>query len=312
MCVCSLVATSSRADPSDVDPTVGYNYGEIETARHAATVGAQRATSSSIGAVFANPANVAMGEVYHLGVLAQIWPEAKRQSYGAAASDSLVSRSELAAGAGATYNTQDADGIDRQWTDLRVALAYPFSDSLFVGLGGRYLWLQQNGSGPLGTSLASSGLEDEQIMRQWSFDAGATVKPIPELALSLVGTNLNNPDSGFMPTTVGGGLGYGVKEFGIEADLVADFTTWDDTSLRAMLAVETLIAGQYAVRAGYRYDSGLEASALGLGFGYVAREFAADLGARRTLGDEAATVLVLSFTYHLESTGFEPSSGDTF
>jgi hypothetical protein len=191
-------------------------------------------------------------------------------------------------------------------------MAYPFSDALFVGLGGRYLWLQQNGSGPLGTSLASSGLEDEQIMRQWSFDAGATVKPTPELALSLVGTNLNNPDSGFMPTTVGGGLGYGMKEFGVEADLVADFTTWEETTLRAMLAAETLIAGQYALRAGYRYDAGLDGSAVGLGFGYVVREFSADLGARRTFGPETATTLVVSFGYHLESAGFEPSSGDTF
>jgi hypothetical protein len=312
MCVCSFAPRAVRAEPSDVDPTLGYNYGEIETARHAATAGAQRATSTSTGALFANPANVALGDVYHLGVLAQIWPEAKRQSYGAAASDSLVSRSELAAAAGATYNVEDPDGIDRKWTDLRFAMAYPFSDALFVGLGGRYLWLEQNGSGPLGTSLASSGLSDEQILRQWSFDAGATVKPTPELALSIVGTNLNDPDTGFMPTTLGGGVGYGVKEFGIEADLVADFTTWEDTSVRAMLALESLLAGQYALRAGYRYDPGLEAHALGLGLGYVAREFSADVGARRTFADRAATTLVVSFTYHLEGTGLEPTSADGF
>jgi hypothetical protein len=312
MCVCSLTAGVARADPSEIDPTLGYNYGEIETARHVATAGAQRATSTSTGALFANPANVGFGDVYHLGVLAQIWPEAKRQSYGAAASDSLVSRSELAAAAGATYNIQDPDGIDRKWTDLRFALAYPFSDALFVGLGGRYLWLEQNGDGPLATSLASAGLHDEQILRQWSFDAGATVKPTPELALSIVGTNLNDPDTGFMPTTLGGGVGYGIKEFGFEADLVADFTTWDDTSVRTMIGVESLLGGQYSLRAGYRYDQGLDAHAFGLGFGYLAREFSADIGARRTFADQPATTLVVSFTYHLESTGFEPTSGDTF
>jgi len=312
MCAFASWTALARADPSSVDPTVGYNYQEVETARHAATAGAQRATSSSIGALFVNPANIAVGEVYHLGVLAQIWPEAKRQSYGAAGSDSFLSASELAGAAGVTYNTQDSDGIDRQWTDLRFAMAYPFSQSVFVGLGGRYLWLQQNGQGPLGQSLASSGTNDEQILRQWAFDAGATVKPIPELSLAITGTNLNAPDHGLMPTTVGGGIGYGVTSFGIEADLVADFTTFDDTELRAMLAVEALFGGAYAVRAGYRYDAGLEAHAGALGFAYVAREFQAEIGARRTFGDIGATALVIGFTYHLESTGFDMGPGDTF
>jgi opacity protein-like surface antigen len=310
MCVCLFGATEARAEPSEVDPTIGYNYGEIETARHAATAGAQRATSTSIGALFVNPANIAVGEVYHLGVLAQIWPEAKRQSYGAAASDSLVSKSELAGAAGATYNVQDSDGIDRQWTDLRFAMAYPFSNSLFLGAGGRFVWLEQTGPGPLGTSLASSGLSGEQIVKQWAFDAGVTVKPTPELSLSLVGQNLNSPNIGFMPTTVGGGIGYGVQEFGIEVDAVADFTTWEDTAVRAMLGLESLLAGQYALRGGYRYDQGTGDHALAMGFGYVAREFQAELGARRTLGDQAVTALVVSFTYHLETTGFEPAPGE--
>lgn len=312
MCVCLLSAAAARAEPSEVDPTLAYNYGEIETARHVSTAGAQRATSNSIGALFINPANIAAGEVYHLGVMAQIWPEAQRQSYGAAAADSLVSTSELAGAAGVTYNTADKDGVDREWTDLRFAMAYPFSSSLFVGLGGRYLWLRQDGSGPLGASTASSGLPDEQIVRQWSLDAGATVKPAPELALSLTGSNLTSPGHAFMPTTVGGGVGYGVKEIGIEADLVADFTTFEDTSLRAMAAIETLLAGKYAIRAGYRYDQGFETHALSAGVGYTAREFSVEMGGRHTFADPAASTFVIGFTYHLESSGFEPTPGDGF
>jgi hypothetical protein len=312
MCVCLLGATLAHADPSDVDPALAYNYGEIETARHVATAGAQRATSNSIGALFVNPANIAAGEVYHLGVLAQIWPQAQRQSYGAAAADSLVSTSELAGAAGVTYNTEDKDGVDREWTDLRFAMAYPFSSSLLVGLGGRYLWLRQDGNGPLGSSAASSGLSDDQIVRQWSFDAGATAKPIPELSLSIAGSNLTSAGHGFLPTTVGGGIGYGVKEIGIEADLVADFTTFDDTAIRGMVGIETLLGGKYAVRAGYRYDTGFEAHALSGGLGYIAREFTAEAGVRHTFADPAATVLVVGFTYHLESTGFDPTPGDGF
>ena len=312
MCVCLLAAMHARADPSKVDPALAYNYGEIETARHVATSGAQRATSNSIGALFVNPANIAIGEVYHLGVLAQFWPQANRQSYGAAAADSLVSSSELAGAAGVTYNTEDKDGVDREWTDLRFAMAYPFSSSVFLGVGGRFLWLRQDGDGPLGASLASSGLPDEKILRQWSFDAGATVKPVPELSLSLSGQNLTAPDNGFMPTTVGGGIGYGVTEVGVEADLVADFTTFEDTALRGMAAIETLIDGKYAVRGGYRYDQGFETHAASFGLGYVAREFTTEIGVRHTFADQPATVLVIGFTYHMEATGFEPGPGDGF
>ena len=59
--------------------------------------------------------------VYHLTALAQIWPESRRQSYGAAAVDSVGSSARVAGGIGATYNTQDSDGIDRKWTDVRFA-----------------------------------------------------------------------------------------------------------------------------------------------------------------------------------------------
>ena len=178
----AIVTRPAHADSSKLDPAIGYNYDEIETGRTAATAGAQRALSTSIGAAFINPANIARERVYHIGAFAQLWPEAKRQSYGAAASDSVSSGSHLAAAAGVTYNFQDPDGIDRRWTDARVAIAYPVSDPFYFGLGGRYLWLSQNGLGPLGLSSVSSGLKGEQIVRNISFDAGATFRPVPELS----------------------------------------------------------------------------------------------------------------------------------
>src|SRR5450432_2401450 len=149
---------SAHADKSNVPPAVGYNYEEIETPRITATNGATRALSSSTEALFDNPANMSAARVYHLAALAQIWPESRRQSYGGAAVDSVGSSARVAGGVGATYNTQDTDGINRRWTDVRFALSYPFSDQLYLGVGGRYMRLTQNGDGPLGTSLASAGL----------------------------------------------------------------------------------------------------------------------------------------------------------
>jgi opacity protein-like surface antigen len=302
----------ARADPSKLPPAIGYNYDEIETARSAGTAGALRAASNSLSALFLNPANLAVTQVYHLGAFAQIWPEAKRQSYGAAAVDSVVSSAKVAGGVGATYNFQDTDGIDREWTDIRFALAYPVSKEFFLGLGGRYMWLAENGMGPLGTSLASSGLPKGRIVRGFAFDAGATLKPGDHFAISVVGNNLNNPDTGYQPTSAGGGVALSFGDFGGEADVVADFTTWDRTSMRTMAGLEGLFADHLAVRLGYRYDSGAKSNALAGGVGYLERAFDVDLSVRRTITGDAATAVVFGFSYHLDATGLAPSSSDKF
>src|SRR5689334_3381810 len=78
-CGALLVTSLARASKSDLPPEIGYNYGEIEAARTAALSGADRAMSSSLSALFVNPANVVVARVYHVGALAQIWPEARRQ-----------------------------------------------------------------------------------------------------------------------------------------------------------------------------------------------------------------------------------------
>jgi opacity protein-like surface antigen len=312
------VPRRARADASELRPEIGYNYGEIETPRIAAMGGAMRAMSNSLEGLFLNPANMAAARVYHLGVLAQIWPEARRQSYGIGIVDSIVSRTRLAGGIGGAWNLQDPDGIERKYSDLRFALAMPFSDQFFLGLGGRHLWLKQdgfyNGFGSLSPSAASGGLRGENIVKGFAFDAGATFKPVRELAISLVGANLNNPDNGFQPMSVGGGLGFGTQDFTIEADVVSDFTTWDETKLRAMGGFELLLADRFPLRAGYRYDQGPGNHAISLGAGYIDRTFSAELSARRIVSpsEDHATAIVFGFKYHLESTGLTPEAGDAF
>jgi hypothetical protein len=310
----ALLVTTSRAhaEPSKLPPDIGYNYDEVETPRSAGMAGALRASSNSVSALFLNPANLAATRVYHLGALAQIWPEAKRQSYGAGAVDSVVSSAKVAGGVGATYNFQDADGIDRRWTDIRFALAYPVSKEFFLGLGGRYMWLSENGNGPLGTSLASSGLPNGRIVRGFAFDAGATLRPNDHIAISVVGNNLNNPDTGYQPTGAGGGVALSFGDFGGEVDTMADFTTWDRTTFRTMGGLEGLFADHFEARLGYGYDSGPHNHAISGGVGYIEKAFDVALSLRRTFAGYAATAVIFGFTYHLDATGLAPSSNDNF
>lgn len=295
------------AEPSTLPPEVGYNYSEIELPRTAALGGALRAFSNSLEALQINPANLATTRVYHIGGQAQFWTGANRQSYGASIVDSVVSRSRLAGGVSANWLFQDPDGVDRNGLDLRFGLALPVSDKLFVGASGRYLDLSQDGYArgrpTLPPSSASAGLDGESVVKDITFDAGISLRPTPELAFSLVGQNLTDPGHGFLPFTFGGGAGYGSDLFTIEADLVWDFTTYEETRLRGMGGIEVLAAGQYPLRVGYRYDEGQDSHALSGGVGYATREFSFDLSARRILGDEGATVFFLGLRYHVEALG---------
>jgi opacity protein-like surface antigen len=302
----------ARAEASGLPPEVGYNYGDIETPRAAAMNGAVRASGAALEALFFNPAGMPTTRVYHIGAIAQVWPEASRQSYGGGAIDSIVSSARLAGGLGGTWNLQDPDGLDRRSTDIRFALAYPFSEHFFVGAGMRYLWLEQNGQGPLGASLASGGLEDDDIVRTITFDAGVTVRPADFLSFALVGANLSHPGHGFLPTTLGGGVSVGSRMFTLEADALADFTTWGRTTTRAMGGAEVLASDNFPLRLGYRYDEGAGSHSVSGGLGYVERMFAVELAVRRVVSGDVATAIVLGFTYHLESTELTPTPTDTF
>lgn len=309
----TAIPKQAHATKSKLPPQVGYNYQNIETPRVAAMGDALRAFSNSVSALFVNPANMAASRVYHLSAFGQIWPEAHRQSYGAAAVDSIVSSAHVAGGLGGTWTSQDPDGLGLTSTDLRFALAFPFSDRFYVGLGGRYLWLKQTGSaGPFDPSPASGGIRDKNIVRGFTFDAGATLKPMDGLALSIVGQNLNNPGNGFQPMSFGGGIGFGTHDFTLEGDALADFTTWDRTTVRAMGGFEFLAADHYPLRAGYRYDQGQKSHGISAGVGYVDKVFSAEVAVRRTVVGPKATTVVIGFTYHLESSGLTPSPSESF
>jgi hypothetical protein len=313
-CVSACISWSTvvLAEPSELPPEVGYNYDEIETGRVAGKNGANRALGSSVSALFDNPANMATSRVYHAAALVQIWPEASRQSYGLAAVDSVGSSSRVTGGLGATWTRQDPDGVDRTATDLRFALAYPFSEKLFAGAGGRFMWLSQNGAGPLGPSYASAGLGGDKILKSFAFDLGLTLKPGGGLSFALVGNNLNGADNGFQPLTLGGGIGFMKDKFGIEADLVSDLVTWEENKLRAMLGTEILFGDHVITRAGYRFDQGADSHSASLGLGYVDKTFSADAGVRRVLAGDPVTAVVLTFTYHVESTGLTPTPSETW
>jgi opacity protein-like surface antigen len=315
------VATHASADPSSLVPEVGFNYGEVETGRSAGMAGAMRALGNAITGAYYNPANIALTRVYHVQALAEIWPEARRQTYGAGAVDSVSGH--LAGAITGQYGVLDPDGVRRRWTDARLALALPLSDRFYLGLTGKYLKLSDSGPPRLGfglpPSFAARGLSDQSSVDNVSFDAGITVKPTEQLAIGVVGTNLTNPGHGFQPLSLGGGVGLGSNDLTVEGDLVADFTTFTDaagksrTTFRGMLGVEFLAADHFPLRAGYRYDEGAKTHALSFGLGYIDPQFSVDLALRRTVSSSEpygpVTTIIIDLQYFVEATGIARDSG---
>jgi opacity protein-like surface antigen len=321
-CAALTAATTSHAEPSDLVPEVGFNYGEVETGRSAAMGGAMRALGNAVTGLYANPANIALTRVYHLQGLAQIWPEARRQTYGASAVDSVTGR--LSGAIGAHYGVLDPDGVDRKWTDVRVAMGFPISERFYAGVTGKYLTLRDNGSPRAGYGLprsnASGGLSDAAVVDGFTFDAGITVKPSSSLFIGLVGSNLTNTGNGFRPLTLGGGIGYGNNDITAEIDVVADFTTYTNaqgssrTAMRALAGFEYLAADHFPLRIGYRYDDVPSTHAISGGLGYIDPQFSVDVSLRRTVAGKEpygpVTSVVVDLQYFLESTGLTRSSSD--
>ncbi|MBM4376690.1 MAG: hypothetical protein FJ095_16530 [Deltaproteobacteria bacterium] len=315
-------ACPSAAEPSPLSPTFAYDYGATNTPRSLG-VGAMHALGAGLTAVFLNPANLGLTRAYHAGALAQFTPEGARQLYGGAVMDSTR---RFAGGMSFIGGFQDPDGIDRTTVDARAAIAFAASKLFHLGLGGRYLTVEQDGLGPLGNSRASGGLVDpedaphvsgapgrKKMLGTFTFDAGATIRLIEALSISAYGHNLTYRDDGLLPMVVGGGVGFGNADLSVEVDAEADLTTYEKASPRIMAGAEYLVAGRVPVRAGYRLDTmggpmdGASHESSG-GLGYVEPRYGVEASVRRTVTGPEATMIAVSVTYHIDSLGLPVQS----
>jgi hypothetical protein len=281
-----------------------YDLGEVPNARAVGMGGALNALGVSTAALFLNPANMALARVYHLEGLAAYSPEAKRQTYGLAAVDSVLNSAHVAGGIGGTWSEFDPSAVHRTWIDVHGGLAVPLGDYLALGATVRWLRADQAlGVGPLGSSLASDGNRGP-LFNAVTFDAGATARLGDSFRLAVVGHNLTNPGTALAPTTGAVAAGYTTETFAVEADGALDFTTWGSPRGRLMGGGELFLADRYALRAGWRYDFGTKINSPSLGLGYIDPHWSFELGVRRDLiGDHAETLGVVSFRYFYDAMG---------
>jgi hypothetical protein len=322
-----LLAPGRAAAQSPLAPQVINNQAEEETPRSAAMGGAMRAMGAGTTALFLNPATLPETRVYHIEALTEVTPETRRWVLGGAVVDSVTSRLVGGFAFSGTPIAMDPNGIDRSFLDARLALAFPISEHFLIGLLGHYLRVTQSGLGPFGFSQVSGGLLSGDgnyppgrtaMVNSLTFDAGIVVRPTDNLYIAALGQNLTYPKNSLLPTTVGGGIGYGGTAFSIELDGIADLNSWGKPTARLGAGAEYLAGGVVPIRAGFRFDEGAKISetaspagfsTLSLGLGYVSTAFSIEAAVKRTLSNPGATSVVFSAAYFLESSGMTHATG---
>jgi hypothetical protein len=301
-----FVGVEASASPASTTPEQGYDMGEIQGPRGIGMGGALNALGTSTEALYLNPANLPLARAYHFELLGSYWPEAQRYSVGGAVLDSSSSR--LAggfAGSGSCQDCFDSNGIHRNFTDLRLAVAYPFGN--YVSIGGvlRYLHVDQSlNTGPFGLDLVSGGNPNGPVMSTAMLDFGITVLPIPQLRFGLVGHNLTDPGNGLAPTTLAGGVGYQGGIFAVEADMLGDFTTFGHPEARVMLGGEVFVGQHVPLRLGYRYDNGTKSDGLYGGVGYIAKQWSVEFsGGSDFYAAHPSAIFGLSVRYFYDASG---------
>ncbi len=305
------LAGPASADPMSISPEQAYDLGEIPSARAVAMGGALNALGVSTAAVYLNPANMPMARVYHIESLTAYSPESTRQTYGLAIVDSLLSSTRLAGGLAGAWSTLDPDGIHRTWTDVRGGLALPFGDHFSLGAMLRWLRIEQAASsGPFRNSPASSGTANGPIFNALTFDAGANLS-FDSFRIGLSGHNLTVPRTALAPTTGALGIGFYTPAFALEADGLLDFNTYATVQGRIMAGGELFLADRYAVRVGWRWDSGTRLHTPSIGVGYIDPRWSVELAFRHDIVSEhAASLGVLSLRYFYDPTGATASPND--
>jgi hypothetical protein len=293
------------ADPMSTSPEQAYGLGEIPSARAVGMGGALNALGVSTPSIYLNPANMPLARVYHLEALGAVSPEAQRQTYGLAIVDSVLNSARVSGGVAGTWSEMDPSGMHRVWTDVRGALAVPLGDYLSIGATGRWLQVDQAvAAGPFGHSLASDGTTNSSVFNGFTFDVGATASLGDNLRVGAVGHNLTNPGTSLAPTTGALGIGYATQVFALEADGQLDFTTYHTAQGRVMAGGELFVADHYAIRAGWRFDTGTRLNTPSLGIGYVDPRWSVEVGASHdATGSHASTLAVLSLRYFYDATG---------
>jgi hypothetical protein len=261
-----------------------------DTARGIALGTGVRASAMSTSALAYNPAALVLGKLYHLEGVIDYNSAWSGVALGAAVVDTATSR----VGAGVAFRGFLSGDVGVGGIDGRAALAFPFSDYVSVGLGGRYLSLEYD-------NVTDAGRATEvKLVQGFTMDASLRVQPIPELSIAALAINFIDLDSAYAPVMLGGSIAYtagAIATFGL--DTLVDISTFDTAGVDIGGGVEFLIANVAPVRLGYAFDTKRELHTLSGGAGYTDRSVGFDISLQQQLSNGKDTRLMAAVRYYV-------------
>lgn len=284
----------------------------MATPRMMALGGRAEALGTSTSAMFANPAAIVGSRSFHTDGYFLWDPTVNRFMGGSSVIDST--RSLFAAGFAYLYDstaTSNSSGVatdTRSVHDGRVNVSLGFANHA-IGIGGSVRYLNVSG-GPLAQTGSTLGTGP---WGGFTFAAGLYFKPVQALQISVMGNNLNNPETTAAPLSVSGGLAFTpVPVFSAVADVLFDFRSAATPRGLYSGGLELFLANHYAIRAGYQYDDirGGNHTVTG-GLGYLHRDFGVEFGMRQMVHPEMQTTLMLSIRYFYRPQDSQAQTGST-
>lgn len=239
-----------------------------------------RAVGTSNDAILENPAAMSLAPHYEIdgffsydtGSPATYW------------NGSIVDASTLPMATGIAY-THLGSGSDAgrfSGSSTTLALSYPISDVLFVGVSGDWL--------DIGLAHPTNAITG---------DAAIIFKPIEFLTLTGIGYNLIDIHSPLAPREVALAAAIGSdSSFHVAADVVGNLET-PSLVLDYHLGGEYFLAQLFALRAGWMYDGLIEGHFLSTGVGLVLPSFGLDIGYRQQLIQWTDRAVIFSIKFFL-------------
>ena len=280
-------ATAHAQESATLPPADDY-----ETTRGMAMGLGARASAVSTSALASNPANLALGRLYHVESVVGYVPQLTNFTFGAGIADSFSAPVAL----GVQYRYILGNGqYGHSGMDGRVGLAYAFSEAFSVGVSGRY------------HSFAREGQQEGDTRGPYAegvnFDVSLRLTPVEGLHIAAIGQNLIEYGTPYVARLVGGSISYTFENvLTLAVDGFADLSTFHnaDGNLRPEMLLggaAEVFTGEIPICAGYFYDSGRGIHYVTAGVGYVRPEFAVDVAWRQQIVGDDDTWLTLSFRY---------------
>jgi hypothetical protein len=285
---------------------------------------AQRATATGASAVLMNPAGMSLVRQYVIEGMYGIKIESVGHHANLSVVDSITSRVAAGLFYSFIYETPkigfnwaggkiDSEQITRTGHAAGLSLSVPLGDHFIIGATAKYLHIDTTAPLPMGTVPDHLTLDSVNGV---TFDIGMILRLGQTFNIGLIGYNLWDHGSRESPLSLGIGLAYvPIPALSINFDTVVNFTGFQNyridmmtgkvtldqrTTARLGPGIEWLAGNKVPIRAGVVYDSGLPATYLTVGLGYLSTAFGIDLSYRAKVQGGIENFLMLGIRIFID------------